>query len=152
AEVSDTEVDEALERLGAQNRPFVSKGDGEAKLGDRVTISFVGSIDGTPFEGGTGDDVPVVIGSKSFIPGFEEQLAGIKAGEQRTITAPFPQNYMKAELAGKDASFAVTAKTVEAPGEVKLDDEFAKQLGMESLAKLREAIKARIAQEHTGAS
>ncbi len=153
AEVTDQEIDEAVARLGEQNRPFVSKGEGgEAKLGDRVTISFVGTIDGVPFEGGTGEDVPVVIGSKSFIPGFEEQLAGIKAGEKRTIRAPFPQNYMKAELAGKDAAFEVTAKSVDAPGEVALDDAFAKQLGLESLGKLRDAVKARIAQEHAGAS
>jgi trigger factor len=153
ADVTDQEIDEAIARIADQNKPYAPKGEGaEAKLGDRVTISFVGSIDGVPFEGGTGDDVPVVIGSKTFIPGFEEQLAGIKAGESRTVNVPFPQNYGKAELAGKDASFAVTAKSVDTPGEVKADDEFAKQLGMESIAKLREAVKARIAQEHAGAT
>jgi trigger factor len=153
ADVTDQEIDEAVGRIAEQNRPFVAKGEGaDAKLGDRVTVSFTGTIDGAPFEGGAGDDIAVVIGSKSFIPGFEEQLAGIKAGETRTITTPFPQNYMKAELAGKEASFEVTAKTVEAPGERALDDAFAKQLGLDSLAKLRDAVKARIAQEHAGAS
>ena len=153
AEVTESEVDDAVKALADQNKPFVPKGEGaEAKLGDKVTISFVGSIDGEPFEGGSGEDVPVVIGSKGFIPGFEEQLAGIKAGEKRTIKTPFPDNYMKAELAGKLASFEVTAKAVDAPSEVTVDDAFAKQLGVESLAKLREAVKARIAQEHAGAT
>jgi trigger factor len=153
AEVAENEVDDAVKAIADQNKPFAPKGEGaEAKLGDRVTISFVGSIDGQPFEGGSGEDVRVVIGSKGFIPGFEEQLAGIKTGESRTITAPFPDNYMKAEVAGKLASFEVTANAVDAPGEVTVDDAFAKQLGIDSLAKLREAVTARIAQEHAGAT
>jgi trigger factor len=153
AEVGESEIDEAVNRVAEQNRPFTPKEDGaDAKLGDRVTVSFAGTIDGTPFEGGTGEDIPVVIGSKSFIPGFEEQLAGMKAGETRTITAPFPENYAKADLAGRTASFEVTAKTIETPGELKTDDEFAKQLGIESIAKLREAVKGRIVQEHAGAT
>lgn len=153
ADVTDQEVDEAVGRIAEQNRPFVPKGEGaEAKLGDRVTVSFVGTIDGVPFEGGTAEDIAVVIGSKSFIPGFEEQLAGIKAGENRTVQAMFPPNYLKAELAGKGASFEVMAKSVETPGELTADDEFAKKMGLESLEKLREAVKARIAQEHGGAS
>jgi trigger factor len=152
ADVTDEEIDEALNRIVDQNRPFTPKGDGEAKLRDRVTVSFTGTIDGAPFEGGTAEDIQVVIGSKSFIPGFEEQLAGIKAGDTRTVVASFPPNYANAQLAGKQASFEVTAKSVETPGELALDDAFAKQMGIESIAKLREAIKARIAQEHGGAS
>ena len=153
ADVTEQEIDEAVAHLAQQNRPFVSKGDdGEAKLGDQVTVSFVGSIGGVPFEGGTGDNIAVVIGSKSFIPGFEEQLVGIKAGETRTVRASFPPNYMKADLAGKEASFEVTASKVETPGELAIDDAFAKQIGMESLAKLRDAVKERIAREHAGAS
>ncbi len=93
-----------------------------------------------------------MIGSNSFIPGFEEQLIGIKAGENRTVKASFPPNYLKADLAGKEAEFEVTAKSIDAPGEVTVDDEFAKQLGMELLAKLRDAVKDRIAREHAGAS
>jgi trigger factor len=152
-DVADQEVEEALGRILESNRPFVAKPvDEAAKMNDRVTVSFVGTIDGVPFEGGTAEDIDVVIGSKSFIPGFEEQLAGIKAGETRTITAAFPQNYLKAELAGRQASFETTAKKVETPGELALDDEFAKKLGLESLEKLRETIKARIAQEHAGQS
>ena len=153
ADVADAEIDEAINTIAEQNRPFAPKGEGaEAASGDKVTISFTGTIDGAPFEGGTGEDIAVVIGSKSFIPGFEEQLIGVKAGEQRTIKASFPPNYMKAELAGKEAAFDVTAKSIDAPGELTVNDDFAKQLGMESLAKLRDAVKDRIAREHAGAS
>jgi trigger factor len=153
AEVTDAEIDEAVKTIAEQNRPFLPKGEGaEAASGDKVTVSFTGTIDGAPFEGGSGEDIAVVIGSKSFIPGFEEQLIGIKTGENRTVKAAFPPNYLKAELAGKEAEFAVTAKSIDAPGEVTVNDEFAKQLGMESLAKLRDAVKERIAREHAGAS
>jgi trigger factor len=149
AEVGDQEVAEAVEKIGEQNRPFADKGEGaKAGQGDKVIISFTGTIDGEPFEGGTADDVAVVIGSKSFIPGFEEQLLGIGRGETRTVNASFPQNYLSANLAGKAASFQATAKSIEAPGTVTLDDEFAKSLGMESLAKLKEAVKDRLSREH----
>ena len=153
AEVADAEIDDAVKTIAEGNRPFLPKAEGaEAASGDKVTINFTGSIDGVPFEGGTGEDIAVVIGSNSFIPGFEEQLIGVKAGDQRTVKASFPPNYLKAELAGKEAVFDVTAKSVDAPGELTVNDDFAKQLGMESLAKLRDAVKGRIAQEHAGAS
>jgi trigger factor len=153
SDVADSEVDEALSRIADQNKPFAAKAEGtKAQAGDRVVISFVGSIDGTPFEGGKGEDVPVNIGSNTFIPGFEDQLIGATTGEQRVISATFPPNYMNADLAGKAASFDVTVKSVEAPGEVKIDDEFAKSLGMESLQKLRDAVKERIEREHNSAS
>src|SRR4029078_9714356 len=140
AEATEAEIDEAIGRIAEQNRPFLPKGEGaEAVSGDKVTISFTGTIDGAPFEGGSGEDIAVVIGSKSFIPGFEEHLVGIKAGENRTVSASFPPNYLKADLAGKEASFEVNAKSIDAPGELKIDDDFAKQHGMESLAKLRDA-------------
>ncbi len=149
AEVGDPEVAEAVEKIGEQNRPFADKGEGaKAEQGDKVIISFTGTIDGEPFEGGTADNVAVVIGSKSFIPGFEEQLLGIGRGETRAVNASFPQNYLSANLAGKAASFQVSAKSIEAPGTVTLDDEFAKSLGMESLAKLKEAVKDRLSREH----
>ena len=153
AEVTDAEIDEAVKTIAEQNRPFAPKGEGaEAASGDKVTISFTGTIEGAPFEGGTGEDIAVVIGSKSFIPGFEEQLIGIKAGENRTVKASFPPNYLKADLAGKEATFEVNAKSIDAPGELTINDDFAKQLGLESLAKLRDAVKDRIAREHAGAS
>jgi trigger factor len=153
AEVTDAEIDDAVKTIAEGNRPFLPKAEGaEAGSGDKVTISFTGTIDGAPFEGGSGEDIAVVIGSNSFIPGFEEQLIGVKAGEQRTITASFPANYLKPELAGKEAAFDVTAKSIDAPGELTVNDDFAKQLGMESLAKLRDAVKERIAREHAGAT
>jgi trigger factor len=151
APVTDAEIDEALNALAEQNRPFLAKEQGAAK-GDRVVVSFQGTMDGQPFEGGSGEDVPMVLGGGQFIPGFEDQLAGIRAGESRTFDVKFPDNYASATVAGRTATFAVTAKTVEAPGEVKADDEFAKTLGLESLAKLRDALRERIEREHTAAS
>jgi trigger factor len=151
ADVTDAEIDEAVARIADQSRPFIAKAEGADK-GDKITLSFEGSIDGTPFEGGTGEDVALVMGSGQFIPGFEENLAGIKAGESRTFDVKFPDTYHAPALAGKAATFAVTAKTVEAPGTLTLDDDFAKTLGLESIAKLRDAVKERIAQEHGAAS
>ncbi len=151
--VADDEINEALQKIADQNRPFAAKPeDGKAEDGDRVTISFTGTIDGVPFEGGAGEDVPVVIGSKSFIPGFEDQLVGIGTGENRTVTVAFPENYGSPQLAGKTADFAVTAKAVESPGTVTIDDAFAISLGLESLDKLRAAVRDRIAQDYAAAS
>jgi len=151
ADVADEEIDKALQTIADQNRPFTAKSEGAAS-GDRVTIGFQGSIDGTPFEGGTGEDVPLVLGAGQFIPGFEDNLIGLKAGESKTFNVKFPNDYRATNLAGKDATFAVTVKAVEAPGPVTIDDEFAKTLGMESLAKVRDAIKERIQREHTAAA
>jgi trigger factor len=153
ADVSDAEVEEGLTRIVEQNRPYVVRPQGEkAAKDDRVTISFAGTIDGKPFEGGSGDDAVVLIGSNTFIPGFEDQLTGIVSGETRTLKVTFPQHYMKQELAGKAAEFVVTAKSVETPGTVTTDDAFAKSLGLESAAKLREAVKETIGREHAAMS
>jgi len=153
AEVTDVQVSEALDRIAEQNRPFTARGEGgKVEKGDRVVIDFTGTLEGVPFEGGTGGDVGVNVGSGTFIPGFEDQLIGMAAGETRQVKVTFPSNYMNAQLAGKDAEFNVTAKTVEAPAEVTVDDAFAKQLGLESLDKLKEAVKARVQQEHAGLS
>ncbi|MBV9556321.1 MAG: trigger factor [Pseudolabrys sp.] len=153
AEVTDAEVDEGVKHIAEQSRPYAAKGEGaKAEKNDKVTIDFTGSIDGVPFEGGTGGDVAVVIGSNSFIPGFEDQLTGVAAGDKKTINVSFPANYMNEALAGKAASFDVTVKSVEAPGETKIDDEFAKNLGLDSLAKLREIVKERLTRDHAGAS
>jgi trigger factor len=151
ADVSDAEIDEALQKIAEQNRPFAARSEG-AEKGDRVTISFQGTMDGTPFEGGSGDGAAVLIGSGQFIPGFEDNLIGIKAGESRTFDVKFPDTYGSPTLAGKDATFAVTASAVEAPGSVTLDDDFAKTLGLESLAKLRDAVRDRLTREHSAAS
>ena len=151
SDVTDAEVEEGIARIAEQNKPYTPRAEGEkAAKDDRVTISYAGTIDGVPFEGGTGDDAAVLIGSNTFIPGFEDQLIGVGAGETRTLKVKFPEHYQAAALAGKDAEFVVTAKSIEAPGTVTIDDEFAKGLGLESIAKLRDAIKDRIAQEHLG--
>ncbi len=153
ADVADTEVDEGIKNIADQNRPYTPRTQGEkAAKDDRITISFAGTIDGKPFEGGTGEDAVVLIGSNTFIPGFEDQLIGIATGETRTLKVTFPAHYMKEDLAGKDAEFVVTAKSVEVPGTVAVDDEFAKGLGLELLEKLRDAVKDRITREHTSMS
>jgi len=149
AEVTDAEIDEAVGKLAEANRPFAAKGEGaKAEKGDRAVIDFTGKIDGTPFEGGTGGDVAVLIGSGTFIPGFEDQLIGIAAGETRTINVTFPESYPAQQLAGKQAEFDVVVKSLEAPSDVKVDDEFAKTLGLESLAKLKDIVRERISREH----
>ena len=153
ADVTDAEVDEAVKRIAEQNRSFADKGEGaKAASGDRVTVSFKGMIDGTAFEGGTAENVPVTIGSNTFIPGFEDQLIGIAPGETRTLKVTFPANYGNKELAGKAADFETTASKIEAPQELEINDEFAKTLGMESLDKLKQAARERIAAEFAGAT
>jgi trigger factor len=153
APVTDSEVDEALGKLAEQNKPYAPKAEGaKVEAGDRVVIDFTGRIEGKVFEGGTGGDVGVNIGSRTFLPGFEDQLIGMAQGEQRLVKIAFPAAYAKAELAGKEADFDVTAKSIETPGTVAVNDEFAKSLGLDSLDKLKEAIKARLQQEHTAMS
>jgi trigger factor len=153
AEVSDQEVSEALDKIAQQNRPYSPKGEGaKVENGDRVMIGFTGKIDGQPFEGGSGEDVGVNVGSGTFIPGFEEQLVGMAVGETRLVRVTFPANYGNASLAGRAAEFDVVAKSIDAPGTVTIDEEFAKSLGLESLAKLQEVVKGRLQQEHTAQS
>jgi trigger factor len=153
AEVTDAEIGDAIKRIAEQNRAFAAKAEGaKAGAGDRVTVSFKGTIDGTPFEGGSGEGVPVTIGSNTFIPGFEEQLIGIAAGETRTLKVSFPKNYGNANLAGRPAEFETTASLIEAAQEIVIDDEFAKTLGLESLDKLKEAARERLAAEFAGAT
>jgi trigger factor len=153
AEVTEAEINEALERIGEQNRPFTAKGDGgKIENGDRVVIDFAGRVAGTPFESGSGSDVGVNVGSGAFIPGFETQLIGMSVGETRLVKTIFPPNYPNGELAGKEAEFDVTVKSIEAPGTVRIDDDFAKSLGLESLEKLKEAVKGRLQQEHAALS
>jgi trigger factor len=153
AEVTDAQLNEALDKIAEQNRPFAAKADGaKVEKGDRVVIDFTGRIDGAPFEGGTGGDVGVNVGAGTFIPGFEDQLVGMAAGDTRVVKVTFPENYVNSQFAGKDAEFDVTAKSLEAPSTVTLDDAFAKSLGLESLDKLKEAVKARLQQEHAALS
>ena len=147
-ETPEADVDAALERMAGQNRPFASKGDDAvAEKGDRLLISFTGTLEGQPFDGGTGTGIPLDLGSGQFIPGFEDQLQGAKKGEQRTVSVTFPENYTATHLAGKPAEFAVTVDDVQAPGELKIDDELAKGFGMESLDALKAAIREQLGRE-----
>jgi trigger factor len=153
AEVTDAEVDDAVKRIADQNRTFTAKEEGaKAESGDRVTVSFKGTVDGTAFDGGTAENITVTIGSNTFIPGFEEQLIGIAAGETRTLKVTFPANYGNTQLAGKPAEFETTASLIEAPQEIVINDEFAKTLGLESLDKLKDAARERIVAEFAGAT
>ncbi|MBN9439188.1 trigger factor [Bosea sp. (in: a-proteobacteria)] len=148
AEIPEADVDAALERMASQNRPFSSKGDDAvAGKGDRLLISFTGTLDGEPFDGGTGTGIPLDLGSGQFIPGFEDQLEGAKKGESRTVSVTFPENYTATHLAGKPAEFAVTVDDVQAPGELTIDDELAKGFGMESLDALKAAIREQLGRE-----
>lgn len=152
-DVTDADIDEAIKRIADQNRAYADKGEGaKAENGDRVTISFKGTIDGTPFDGGTGEGIQVVIGAGQFIPGFEEQLTGIAVGETRTLKVSFPKNYANDKLAGQPAEFETTATAIEAPQETTIDDDFAKTLGLESLDKLKEAARERLTAEFAGAT
>lgn len=153
AEVADEEVDSQIQTIADGNRPFEAReDDAEAQSGDQVTIDFVGRIDGEAFEGGAGEDVPLVIGSGRFIPGFEDQLVGAKSGDDLTVKVTFPDEYNVAELAGKEAEFETKVKAVAAPGDVAIDDEFAKSLGVESLDKLKELITDQIQGQYSQAS
>ena len=148
AEVTDSDVDDAIKRIADQNRTYAAKGEGaKAESGDQVTISFKGTINGTPFEGGTGENIEVVIGAGQFIPGFEEQLLGIAVGETRNLKVSFPKNYASEKLAGQPAEFETTATLISAPQDATIDDEFAKALGLESLDKLKQAARERLAAE-----
>lgn len=153
AEVPDSDVDAALERMAGQNRSFSDKGDGATAVsGDRLMISFVGTLEGKPFDGGTGEGIPLDLGAGQFIPGFEQQLEGVKAGETRTVKVTFPENYTATQLAGKPAEFEVTVTEVQAPEPVKIDDELATSFGMESLDALKSAIREQIGRDFAAQS
>lgn len=148
-EPTETEIDEMVTNLANQNRSYAAKEGKTVKVadGDRAIIDFVGKIDDVAFEGGSGTDVPLVIGSGSFIPGFEEQLVGAKIGEERDVNVSFPEEYGASHLAGKAAVFHVTIKGIEAPAETTIDDELAKAFGLESLEQLRERVKENLSGE-----
>jgi len=154
AEVAGADVDQVLARLAEQNRVYTAKeGGAVAENGDKATLDFTGKIDGEPFEGGSGENVDVVLGSGSFLPGFEAQIEGMKTGESRTIPVTFPDDYSAARLAGKTATFDVTLKgAAAAPAEVEIGDEFAKGFGFEDLAKLKDTIRANIERDYLAAS
>ena len=144
-DIADAEVDTEVQRVFRQNRGYESKGeDGVVETGDQLGISFVGKIDGETFQGGSSDHAHVTVGSGEFIPGFEEQLVGMKKDETREITVTFPADYQQADLAGKTAQFDVSVLHIDAPKGGELDDDFAKTLGLENLEALREAVKAQM--------
>ncbi|MCB1423077.1 MAG: trigger factor [Nitratireductor sp.] len=143
AEASDKEVEEQVERIAESARTYSEK-KGKAADGDRVVMDYVGKLDGEPFEGGAEEDARLVLGSGRFIPGFEDQLVGVKAGDEKTLKIKFPDEYQATDLAGKEAEFDVKVKAVEKPEKIEINDDLAKQLGVESADKLREAVKSQI--------
>ncbi|MEY4871753.1 MAG: hypothetical protein RLZZ563_1083 [Pseudomonadota bacterium] len=150
---ADADVDEALKNLAATAQSFDDRKKGaKAKDGDQIVIDFKGSVDGELFDGGTAEDYPLVLGSKSFIPGFEDQLVGAKVGDEVSVNVSFPENYGAAHLAGKAAVFACTVKAVKEPKPAEVDDELAKKYGAEDLAALKGQIAERLESEYKGAS
>ncbi len=149
----DAAVDEALANLASNAQDFEDRKKGtKAKDGDQITMDFVGKVDGEAFEGGTAEDYPLVLGSGSFIPGFEEQLVGVKAEEEKDVTVSFPEDYQAAHLAGKEAVFSCTIKAVKAPKDAEIDDELAKKFGAEDLDGLKGQIRERLEAEYAGAA
>ena len=146
-------VDEALNNLASTANDFKDRKKGsKAKDGDQVVIDFLGSVDGEAFEGGSSEDYPLVLGSNSFIPGFEEQLIGCKADEDKNVKVKFPENYGSKDLAGKNAEFACKVKNVKEPVPAKINDELAKKFGAEDLKALKSQISERLESEYGGAA
>ena len=149
----DAEIDDALKSLADNAQSFEDRKKGsKAKDGDQVVLDFVGRIDGEAFEGGAAEDFPLVLGSGQFIPGFEEQLVGVKEGDEKDVTVSFPAEYGAAELAGKEAVFACIVKSVKAPKAAEIDDELAKRYGAEDLAALKAQVTERLEAEYKGAA
>jgi trigger factor len=147
AEVKPEEIEEDLKRLAENQRSFTPK-DGKSAAGDRVTVSYLGKVNGEPFEGGADENAVIRLGSSQLIPGFAEQLEGVSAGEEKTINVTFPENYGAAKLAGKPATFDIKVKEVAAPDELKIDDDLAKRVGLDSLDKLRDAVRQQLQNQY----
>ena len=149
--VADEAVDEQLQKFADQSKKWDDADDKTAAMGDLVTVDFVGkTADGVAFEGGTGTDMGVELGSGRLIPGFEEQLVGVTLGEEKTLNVTFPEDYGAKELAGQPATFDIVVKKIQVAAESKIDEDLAKNLGLESLEQLRGLIKGQIEQEHNG--
>ncbi|QFT59626.1 Trigger factor [Sulfitobacter sp. THAF37] len=149
----DAAIDEALKNLAETAQDFKSRKKGaKAKDGDQVVMDFVGKVDGEAFEGGSAEDYPLVLGSNSFIPGFEEQLVGVKAGEEKAVTVSFPDDYQAEHLKGKEAVFDCTIKDVKEPVAAEINDELATKFGSEDLEGLKKQIAERLEAEYAGAS
>lgn len=149
----DAAIDEALGNLAETAQDFKARKKGsKAKEGDQVVMDFVGKVDGEAFDGGSAEDYPLVLGSNSFIPGFETQLVGVKAGEEKAVTVTFPEDYQAENLKGKEAVFDCTIKEVKEPVAAEIDDELAKKFGAEDLAALKTQISERLEAEYGGAA
>jgi trigger factor len=153
AEVEDEQLTEALDQVAENNMKYEARGKtAKARDGDAVIIDFVGKVDGEPFEGGAAEDHNLVLGSNSFIPGFEEQLVGTKAGDEKDVEVTFPEQYQAEHLAGKAAVFEVKVNEVRAPQKPDIDEDFAKGLGIDSLDELKTMLKTQLQQELDNAS
>ena len=151
AEVPEAAVTEAAERIAKQQGAYATFADShKAKTGDTVVIDFVGKVDGVAFDGGTGEGMKVEIGSGSLIPGFEDQLVGVKTGDEKVIEVSFPEDYGAENLKGKPATFDIKVTSILDSSKPKVDEDFAKSLGLEGLDKLNELLKGQIEQEHNG--
>jgi trigger factor len=149
--VTDVEVDAEVARFAGQQKSFTDAKKGKkAEEGDQVLVDFVGKLDGVAFDGGTAENQPIELGSGRLIPGFEEQLVGVKAGEERQITVTFPKDYGAKELAGKDATFDITVHAVKVAGEQEINDDLAKNLGLESLEQLKGLLRGQLEQQTAG--
>ncbi|MDG1858381.1 MAG: trigger factor, partial [Emcibacteraceae bacterium] len=148
--VEKKQIDEAITNIAAGQKDYKKAAKTYKSANeDAVLIDYVGSVDGEEFDGGAGEGHQLVLGSNSFIPGFEEQLVGVKAGDKKDVVVTFPESYHAENLAGKEAVFKVTVNEVQKPGAVKVDDELAKRLGLADLDGLKEAIKGQIENEHS---
>ncbi|MGB7317886.1 MAG: trigger factor [Planktotalea sp.] len=153
AKADDASVEEALANLAETAQDFKDRKKGsKAKDGDQVTMDFLGKVDGVAFDGGAGEDFPLVLGSNQFIPGFEEQLVGVKADEVKDVTVTFPDPYQAEHLAGKEAVFTCTIKAVKEPVAAEVNDELAVKFGAEDLAALKGQIAERLEAEYVGAA
>jgi len=153
AKADEASVDEALANLAETAQDFADRKKGtKSKESDQVTIDFLGKVDGEAFEGGAAEDYPLVLGSNSFIPGFEAQLVGVKVGEEVEVNVTFPAEYGAKNLAGKDAVFECKIKAVKAPKAAEINDELATKFGAEDLAALKGQISERLEAEYAGAA
>ncbi|MAN75556.1 MAG: trigger factor [Henriciella sp.] len=153
AEVDDAQLEETLDQVAENNMKYEARGKtAKAREGDAVVIDFLGKIDGEPFEGGAAEGHTLVLGSGSFIPGFEDQLIGLKTGEEKDVEVTFPEEYQAEHLAGKAAVFEVKVNEVRAPKKPDIDEEFAKGLGIDSLEELKDMLKTQLQQELDNAS
>jgi len=150
-EAEDAQVMEAVKNIAAQQKNFKKAAKTyKAATGDSVLMDFLGKVDGVPFEGGAAEGHQLELGSNSFIPGFEAQLEGVKAGDEKDVTVTFPENYQAENLAGKEAVFEVKIHEVQKPADVEIDDDMAKKFGLEGLDAMKDLVKAQVEKENQG--